>query len=514
VKVETHPRVLIVDDNQALSSTLKEIMEEEGCAVSVAYDALNALTMVREIPFNVAIVDIKLPGMQGDELVSEIHEIHPELPCIFITGNASIESAIAAVNLDGVVGYELKPLDIDRILTLIRQVIARQVAEEKARIAASDLEKALSERREFLSMVSHELRSPLVPIVGYTEMLLSGDYGELPDSMNEPIKAINSSAEKMRVLIDDLKLVNTLDSSRINLEITDVDVSALIDDLLFVYNASDEGKSVQFSREGDEIVVRADKSRLRQVIENLISNAVKYSGDSVNITIKSARSDDRGIISIIDNGIGIPYQHLQNIFKRFYRVEMEYGTTQPGSGLGLAIVKEFTENMGGMVDVSSEVGKGSTFTLSLPLAGKVGKSDRPETQPESVSDEKKSIPVPTKVLIIDDDPFTCELVGQMLKGTCEVIEASSGANGLEILSEQPVDMILLDWMMPKMDGLTVLKSLKSDASTENIPVIFISGKADPDSIELCMLAGAADFIIKPFKRADLIEKILKNYNPD
>jgi signal transduction histidine kinase len=505
---------LIVDDNAALSSTLQEILEEEGYRVSLAQDAVSALEQAETTHFSLTIIDIKLPGMQGDELASKLTALHPGLPCLFMTGHATLESAIAAVGLNGVVGYELKPLDIDRLLTLVKQVIARQIAEEEVRQKTEELDKILSVRSEFLSIVSHELRGPLVPIVGYSEMLLTGEFGEIPEDFYDPVRSIHESAENLRALVDDILLVTKMERVRFTLDIEDIRVRPFIDELVKSYMDTDTEKHVELTRDGEDISIQADRGRLRQILENLISNSIKYSGETVRITVETSQLADMGRFSVSDNGLGIPKEHLPYIFDRFYQFKHPSLKTQHGSGLGLSIVRELTEKMGGSVEVESEPGKGSTFTISLPLS--VAGSTAPETETAAATgitedvihaDSVEPEPAPLRILVIDDDSFTLELVSKMLEKNYVVLTAQTGETGLSMLKEKPVDIVLLDWLMPGLDGLGVLAAIRANSRTRDIPVVFLSGKSESEWMERGLDAGAVDFVTKPFKRMDLIERI-------
>lgn len=170
--------------------------------------------------------------------------------------------------------------------------------------------------------------------------------------------------------------------------------------------------------------------------------------------------------------------------------------------------------MNGTVNVESELGKGSTFSIALPLAKPVGKSDEIESAEHDKITEMQepatapSVPEgPLRILLIDDDPFTLDLVQKILSGVYDLTVANSGATGLGILEKNTLDMILLDWMMPGFDGFSVLLALKANDSTRDIPVLFLSGKTEPESVARDLEAGAVDFITKPFTRSELIERI-------
>ncbi len=389
--------------------------------------------------------------------------------------------------------------------------VFRDITERKR---TEKLEASLAVKSEFLSMVSHELRTPLVPIIGYTELLLSGTFGELPDVIVEPLETIRSRAESLKKLIDDILQLNRIEHGTLGVRLESVEIASFLEEVVRPYREIEQSKETEITVDAEDFNVRADPSRLRQVVQNLVGNSIKYSGDRVEITLKAYVKDGRGHIAVRDNGIGIREEDLPYIFERFYQIENINTRKHEGAGLGLAIAKELVERMGGRIEVDSEPGKGSVFTVTLDLA-KV-QADAGAVKP---GEERVEAGVPERettdqgedrmkrVLIIDDDVFSAQLLEKILEDRYEVATASCGDDGIKAVREGDFDLVLLDWMMPGMDGLSLLISLKSDESTANIPIIFVSGKAEPDAIDKGMQAGAAGFIAKPYKKDEIVRAI-------
>ncbi len=241
-------------------------------------------------------------------------------------------------------------------------------AEEEIKKKNLELEAALKVKSEFMSMISHELRTPLVPIVGYSELLLDGSMGEVPEEAIGPLKAISSCAEDLTTLIEDLLTLSTMERGKLRINMESVSVGKHISEMATDYQQMVHVKPVAIEWVGDDFVVTADHTRFHQVLRNLIDNAIKYSEESVEISISTETRDDFCCISVADNGLGISEEHLPYIFDRFYQAENVDTRVHSGSGLGLAVTKEMTEAMGGRITVESEAGKGSTFTVALPLA--------------------------------------------------------------------------------------------------------------------------------------------------
>jgi len=277
------------------------------------------------------------------------------------------------IRLDGKeIEIETTAMTLDRggdteHLIVCMDVTERKRAEKEIICSNEELEAALKVKTEFLSMVSHELRTPLVPIIGYAEVLLDGSFGELPDEAIVPVKTILKRANDLVKLIEDLLVLSRLERGSMKLEIEPLPVTGHLNEIVDDYRSRTFTKGVKISWEGPDITVLADHTRLHQILTNLIDNSVKYSGDPVEVKIITDTRDGTGVISVVDNGIGISPKHQEQIFDRFYQVEAVDTRSQGGAGLGLAIIKELAEGMGGRIVVESEYGRGSTFTVELPL---------------------------------------------------------------------------------------------------------------------------------------------------
>jgi PAS domain S-box-containing protein len=375
------------------------------------------------------------------------------------------------------------------------------------------LKARLAAKSEFLTMISHELRTPLVPIIGYAELLLSSTFGDLPEDCKEPLETIYSRAEALKALIDDILEINRMERGILDVKLTGVDARAMLEETVKPYNEISQSKPVDISVECEEFSILADPDRIRQVIQNLMGNSIKYSGDSVRITIKGQVKDSKGCISVEDNGMGMSKEEMPYIFERFYQIEDIHNRTHEGAGLGLAIARELVEKMGGTISVESEQGNGSTFTICMELADEevpdvkldeviVMPPEAPVAREESVIEKRD------RILVIDDDEFNVRLLEKMLEEDYDVETASTGSEGLEVIrGGKGFELVLLDWMMPGMDGLSLLVAIKADRSTKDIPVIFVSGKTEPEVIEKGMSAGASGFIAKPYNRDEILDSI-------
>jgi PAS domain S-box-containing protein len=251
---------------------------------------------------------------------------------------------------------------------IVLDITEQKLAQDEIVRINKELQAAVKAEADFVSMVSHELRAPLVPIVGYSELLLDGSLCEMPQEALEPLQAIRSRAQDLAGLVDDLLTLSKIERGRLRVDIEPLSISEQAGETIRDFELGDHGKEVVMRWEGEDFKVSADHLRLHQILRNLISNAIKYSKDSVHIVIRTEKAGEMGLIHVEDDGIGIPEKYLEHLFDRFFQVDSVDKPGGGGIGLGLAITQELTELMGGGVTVKSEAGKGSTFTVRLPLA--------------------------------------------------------------------------------------------------------------------------------------------------
>jgi PAS domain S-box-containing protein len=393
------------------------------------------------------------------------------------------------------------------VVVVFRDITARRQAEQEIVRTSQRLKAALDAKSEFVSMVSHELRTPLTVVVGYAEMLLKSDRYPLPPSAAKPLQVILRRGKELQKLIEELLQLSSLDLRALAVETRPVPVQTEVTATIRDFQKIDFGKQVAMRWEGEEFEVLGDRAYFRRILENLINNAVKYSGESVEVVIRTRRKDGMGLVCVSDNGIGIDQEHLPRIFDRFYQGERVDTRAHGGAGLGLAIAKEMAELMGGALSVESQPGKGSAFTLSLPAADKANTVGGPVSADTHRAGQETSKDASRRVLVIDDDEDILELTSGMLADRFDVTGASSASRGRDLLQDSDFDVILLDWIMPGTDGLTFLRELKQSDATRDIPVVFISGKADQATIERGLQAGADDFVLKPFAKDDLLARV-------
>jgi signal transduction histidine kinase len=361
--MERNLDLLVVDDDVDLATNLRDILETEGYSTAVAHDGQTALALCHRKPVALALIDIKLPDISGVELIERLAELSPRMESIIITGHASLETAIEAVKHEHIVAYEVKPLDMDNIIALTTQIIERKKVEKKL-IEYEELNKLKS---DLLAKVSHELRTPLATIKGYSTMLLNYEPRLWRGERHEYLKSIDGATDRLTALVSQLLDMSRLETGLLKLDKAPTDISKLLEEIMSEAQLRAPGHKIVKNTMKRPLKVDIDASRIRQILDNLIDNACKYSQEGTEVAVSDQRNDHRLIISVTDQGIGIPADKLERVFERMYRIEQAPSHRTDGLGLGLAICKGLVEAHGGRIWVESKVGEGSTFSFNIPL---------------------------------------------------------------------------------------------------------------------------------------------------
>jgi two-component system sensor histidine kinase/response regulator len=380
----TSPKILVTDDELNTLKTLSANLEDMGYRVTTATNGKEALALIRKRGFNIVIADIKLPDISGLEILETAKELNPETAVIMITGHASIETAVDAIN-EGAYAYILKPVAMSELETTLNNALREQrllsenrelvesLQQSNKRLEEANraLEQVSQAKADFTTRMSHELRTPLNSIIGFSEVLLSKKMSPADrETSEEFLGYIHISAEHLLHLIDSILDISRIEAGKLTLEPREFNFRVLLEDVkIIVLPMLTAKKQVMTIEVGEGInSVFADEPKMRQIFLNLLSNAHKFTPRGGRIRV-SCRMEKPHILhcSVIDNGIGISPQDQQKIFEEFGQVKKTDGDNARGVGLGLSIAKRLVELHGGNVWVVSEPGGGSTFTFTIPL---------------------------------------------------------------------------------------------------------------------------------------------------
>jgi signal transduction histidine kinase len=366
--VERGFAILIVDDDAALASNLQDILEDEGYSVSVANNGAAALALCREQAFNLALIDIKLPDTSGVGLIHQLSELSPKTDYIVITGYASLDSAIEAVKQRRIIAYETKPLDMVRFLAFIKQVSQRRQVEADL----VELRKLDQLKDEFISLVSHELRSPLTVIMGAVNTALT-EYERLSEQeMRQLLQDAASEADRLSHLLGNLLELSRAQAGQLSLFAEPLDVSKVVRETVSQLQSQHPSSRfvVDLSKKLPRVL--ADQLRLERILYNLLDNAVKYSPEGSEIRITARFHDQHLIVGVSDHGPGISDEDKAKLFQPFQRLGNPALHTVKGIGLGLVVCRRLVEAHGGRIWVESRDNQGSSFFFTLPPADETG----------------------------------------------------------------------------------------------------------------------------------------------
>ncbi len=360
--------------------------------------------------------------------------------------------------------------------------------------------------------ISHEFRTPLTLIKGPIEKLEEARENKI-STVN--IKMIRRNANRLLNLIDQLLELSKLDSGKLRLNEAEGDVFKCIRAAAsaFSSHAASRNMDYQIRVPSEMLWASFDRDKLEKIIYNLLSNAFKFTEDEGKVIIEAEFRGGRLRVKVSDTGGGIATQKLPHIFDRFFQVDHSYTREKAGSGIGLALTKELTELMGGTIYVESELGKGSIFKAVLPMEEiRSYKRKEPEelrVAPFHDNDDWEETTVTetdgkdTKVLVIEDNNDMRHFIREQLEPQYTVLEAVNGKEGLKLASKIVPDLIITDLMMPRMDGITLCKNLKTNINTSHIPVIMLTAKAGLENKLEGLETGADDYLIKPFNAKEL-----------
>ena len=415
----------------------------------------------------------------------------------------------------------LKALTVSRD-DLAREVVERQRAEERARLARQNAEAANQAKSQFLTNMSHELRTPLNSVIGFANIMAKNKAGHLNPQEISYLDRIVANGKHLLFLINQILDLSKIEAHKVQLDWHTVDLPALIRETISQLEPQAQAKHLRLETQLPATMTPlvTDDAKLKQVLINLIGNALKFTARG-GVTVRVDREEGTGRpcrIAVTDTGVGIAAERLGAIFEAFEQAES--GTTRKygGTGLGLTISRALCDLLGYRLEVASELGQGSMFSIEIPAAAA---ALAPATAPAS-GGGLAELNVPTSagqpvtwknklVLVIDDEADARALLTHYVESLgCQVIAANSGEQGLRMAREFHPDAITLDLLMPTMDGWTVLQALKGDPQTQAVPVIIVSIVAREHRGSVL---GAVDVLNKPVDRDELLAVLKKNLQP-
>ena len=521
--------------------TLRRLAARAGEANTVEEACLNAAEILGANPADIPFSALYLRGRQlcavGAAPLPETLDLDapPDIDgAVVLPLHVPGEEEPTALLLAGVSPH--RPLDDDYrgFFSLaaghIASAIAKARAYEMERARAEALAELDRAKTAFFSNVSHEFRTPLTLMLGPIEDLLA--HGAIDGDTREHLEVAQRNALRLLKLVNALLDFSRLEAGRIEAAYEPVDLAALTADLAAVFRSAVERAGLRLIVNCETLAepVYVDREMWEKLVFNLLSNAFKFTMEG-EIEVALRRAGDRVELSVRDTGTGIPAGELPRVFDRFHRVKGARGRTYEGSGIGLALVQELAKLHGGSVSATSQVDRGSTFTVSIPLGRAHLPADRIGIAREAASTALRSdayveealrwLPdaeiAPTystpgiqhsaRVLLADDNADMRDYVRRLLGGTYEIEAVADGQAALEAALRRKPDLVLTDVMMPGMDGFELLRALRADERTREVPVILLSARAGEESRVEGLQSGADDYLVKPFGARELLARV-------
>ncbi len=412
------------------------------------------------------------------------------------------------------------------------QELSREISKkhDELNTKTQELEKAYRVKSDFLSNMSHELRTPLNSIIGFSSILL-GDRGDpLTADQRKALEKVLKNGKHLLQLINDILDFSKIESGRMHVSIESDSVEGVVNGAIMTAESLIRQKNIQLKEEipPDLPMFNTDVLKIKQILVNLLSNAAKFTDENGVIIIRAQQHGANIRLSVIDSGIGIEPKNLGKIFEEFSQVDSSHSRKYQGTGLGLPIARRLAQLLGGDLSVESVAGKGSTFTLSVPpvfpsseqqSGAAAAPVSLPAAKAEPVIQQLKQMELPavkkdgeTRVLCIDDEPDVIEILrNYLVPEGYTVFGANSGDDGIKLAEKLQPAVITLDIMMPKKDGWQVLRELKANPLTQNIPVLIHSMV---DNIPLAFSLGAIDYLPKPADVSMVLRMVRKAATTD
>jgi two-component system, sensor histidine kinase len=522
--------ILIVDDKIENIIALEALIQRDDIKIITTTSPNEALRLCWQNEISIALIDVQMPEMDGFELV-DIIKSNPktrDILVVFVTA-ISKETKYAVKGLStGAVDYLYKPLDpyitnakVDSLLTLVKtqlelksKNIELERYQEELIIARDQAEKGKKIKERFLANMSHEIRTPLNGILGLAHLLKNT---ELNTDQTRMLDLLKLSCEALLGVINDILDISKIEAGKFKIVRTETNVGNLCRSVIDLLKYKAEEKGIDIRAEIDEQIpqlIMADSMRLNQILLNLLSNAIKFTDTGVIILklslLEAQDSKIRLKFSVIDSGIGIPEHKIDKIFESYEQADDDTDHKYGGTGLGLSIVKKLVELKGGELQVSSVLGKGSTFSMVNWYEIAANQKQVNRVNPADLAKFEN-----VSVLVAEDNTINQFMIKKILTGwNLKVTIVEHGELALEALKSSSFDIVLMDTHMPVMGGFEATRKIRAELPEGvcNIPIISLSAAVLEEELQEAYNAGVDDIVSKPFDLSVLHHKIQKLVN--
>lgn len=543
-------RILLVEDDPDYRRTVKTVLTESSRVVyyhiktvSNTAQAVKCLSNPNTPGFDVIVLDLGLLDSSNTGSIKRLRRLCSRTPIIALTEQRDEELGLQAIK-HGADDYFAKDDALKGILTrAIRHTIERRKITEQLRRAKLRAEQLKTEtehvnhqlktavkaanlmakeairveqsKSQFLADMSHEIRVPMNAIIGFSQVLADED---ITDQQKEFVRIIRDSGESLLHLIDDILDFSKIEAGKIYIEIADCSLKKVLKRVESMMRFHVEEKGLEFKivkSDGLPARIRTDSIRLRQCLINLVGNAVKFTKKGhVYLNVSLEQDDDKSFVrfDVEDTGAGIPAERQKAIFESFIQADRSIGRTFGGAGLGLTITKRLSELLGGTLELASEVGKGSVFTLRIPTGIDTHQLStcRQDDTDGGYADEQqpRELRFSGRILVVEDIPTNRKLLTLLLeKMGFEVSIAEDGQRAVDKAHAESFDLILMDMQIPHINGYEATRLLRQQGTTT--PIVAVTAHAMKGDDERCIEAGCDGYLSKPIDRDKLIAVIRK-----
>ncbi len=547
-------KILIVDDLRENIIALQRLIEASDVEIHTASSPDQALDLLLDHDFGLALLDVQMPTMTGFELARLIRGVHRsrDLPIIFVTAQAADSGLIFEGYESGAVDVLFKPLDPHIVRAKVRVFVrldqqSRLLGDQIGMMAhlKEEAESANIAKSRFLANMSHEIRTPLSAVLGFADVLSQSELAA--QDRDECISSISRNGKLLLRIIDDILDLSRIEAQRLELEKNEFDLNELLKDLEATLNnkASDKGIALEFHRgEGIQNRFVSDPLRLKQILLNVIGNAIKFThrgSVKVSADVRDAAPLKEIRFEVHDTGIGLSSEEVQKIFEPFAQADSSTRRIYGGTGLGLAISKQLARNLGGDVLIIKSIpGEGTTFLVSIrapqlersaaaEIASTQGyyeendqrngqrndqrndqRKGQKNGQGKELSDSAKRL-TGKKILVVDDVIDNRTLIERYLRPAgIEVEQAAGGQEAVQLFGSSDWDAILMDIQMPYMDGYETTAQLRKLGFAK--PIIALTAHAMREELDRCLRAGCDMTLTKPVAKRELIDRLADAIN--
>lgn len=524
-------KILIVDDDHSKVMAIEAVLQSPNHTIVSVHSGAEALRLLLSEDFAVILLDVSMPEIDGFETAEFIRRRRSSehTPIIFLTAHADDAFEDRGYAL-GAVDYLLMPatpsmlrakvgvfVDLYQKSEQVKYQAEQRVQLAQEQAARVEAERASVAKSQFLTNISHELRTPMTAIIGMTDLSL---LESLPGNVREYLGAVQTNAHLLLELLNEILDLSKLEAGTLTLESSPLQLRKILGELNHTFGHRAHEKHLQLKLTVDQGVPNhliGDSLRLRQVIFNLLTNAIKFTEQGcvmLDVRVESACDREAWIkFTISDTGIGISSVDQERIFAPFTQVDASSKRRRDGAGLGLAISSDLIRAMGGSRAVKSEVGKGSEFSFVIPLLVDRSKLD---IVPQSIDEAEAALPdvlrdqstqAPIRVLLAEDTPTNQLLVRHALgRRGHQVVVAGDGRTAVDLARRGTYDVILMDLQMPDMDGFEATAAIRCLPGRQP-PIIALTAHTMVGDRERCLAAGMQDYLSKPIDLRELIAKV-------